>query len=110
MDYNRAGQALLEIVSEPDMRSGQDAAAYGAEIRRIMVFLGVSDGEMSVSDDSFGLSGTYAVLVLQLCTALDCMMTALLLSEAVSFVHLDQRLLWVDLNRLIQKLQNLTLL
>ena len=49
MDYNRAGQALLEIVSEPDMRSGQDAAAYGAEIRRIMVFLGVSDGEMSVS-------------------------------------------------------------
>ncbi len=49
MDYNRAGQALLEIVSEPDMRSGQDAAAYGAELRRIMVFLGVSDGEMSVS-------------------------------------------------------------
>jgi hypothetical protein len=49
VDYNRAGQALLEIVSEPDMRSGQDAAAYGAELRRIMVFLGVSDGEMSVS-------------------------------------------------------------
>lgn len=48
VDYNRAGQALLEIVSEPDMRSGQDAAAYGAELRRIMVFLGVSDGEMSV--------------------------------------------------------------
>lgn len=39
---------MLEIVSEPDMRSGQDAAAYGAELRRIMVFLGVSDGEMSV--------------------------------------------------------------
>ena len=52
MDYNRAGQALLEIVSEPDMRSGQDAAAYGAELRRIMVFLGVSDGEMSVSPSS----------------------------------------------------------
>ena len=49
VDYNRAGQALLEIVSEPDMRSGQEAAAYGAELRRIMVFLGVSDGEMSVS-------------------------------------------------------------
>jgi len=52
VDYNRAGQALLEIVSEPDMRSGQDAAAYGAELRRIMVFLGVSDGEMSVSSTS----------------------------------------------------------
>jgi len=34
VDYNRAGQALLEIVSEPDMRSGQDAAAYGAELHR----------------------------------------------------------------------------
>lgn len=52
VDYNRAGQALLEIVSEPDMRSGPDAAAYGAELRRIMVFLGVSDGEMSVSSTS----------------------------------------------------------
>ena len=56
VDYNRAGQALLEIVSEPDMRSGQDAAAYGAELRRIMVFLGVSDGEMSV-----GMHGTMFV-------------------------------------------------
>lgn len=52
VDYNRAGQALLEIVSEPDMCSGQDAAAYGAELRRIMVFLGVSDGEMSVSSST----------------------------------------------------------
>jgi aspartyl-tRNA(Asn)/glutamyl-tRNA(Gln) amidotransferase subunit B len=50
VDYNRAGIALLEIVSEPDMRTGQEAAAYGAELRRIMVFLGVSDCNMSVSD------------------------------------------------------------
>lgn len=41
-DYNRGGVPLLEIVSEPDMRSGAEAAAYGAELRRIMRFLGVS--------------------------------------------------------------------
>ncbi|KAL4458149.1 hypothetical protein ABPG75_013014 [Micractinium tetrahymenae] len=46
-DYNRGGVPLLEIVSEPDMRSGAEAAAYGAELRRIMRFLGVSDGNMA---------------------------------------------------------------
>lgn len=35
-DYNRAGTALMEIVSEPDMRTGREAAAYGAEIRRLV--------------------------------------------------------------------------
>ena len=47
-DFNRAGVPLLEIVSEPDMDSGAAAAAYGAEIRRIVRFLGVSDGNMQV--------------------------------------------------------------
>jgi len=47
VDFNRAGVPLLEIVSEPDMRSGKDAAAYGAELRRIMRFLGISDGNMA---------------------------------------------------------------
>ncbi len=47
-DYNRAGVPLLEIVSEPDMTSGIAAAAYGEEIRRIVRFLGVSDGNMQV--------------------------------------------------------------
>jgi aspartyl-tRNA(Asn)/glutamyl-tRNA(Gln) amidotransferase subunit B len=41
------GVPLLEIVSEPDMRSGRDAALYGAELRRIVRFLGVSDGNMA---------------------------------------------------------------
>ena len=49
VDYNRAGIPLLEIVSEPDMHTGQEAAAYGAELRRIMVYLGISDCNMSVS-------------------------------------------------------------
>ncbi len=46
VDYNRAGVPLVEIVSEPDMRSGEEAAAYAEEIRRIIRYLGVGDGNM----------------------------------------------------------------
>ncbi|QEY32785.1 Asp-tRNA(Asn)/Glu-tRNA(Gln) amidotransferase subunit GatB [Synechococcus sp. RSCCF101] len=46
VDYNRAGVALAEIVSRPDLRTGREAAEYAAEIRRIMRYLGVSDGNM----------------------------------------------------------------
>lgn len=45
-DYNRAGVPLAEIVSEPDLRSGQEAAEYAQELRRILRYLGVSDGNM----------------------------------------------------------------
>jgi Asp-tRNA(Asn)/Glu-tRNA(Gln) amidotransferase B subunit len=48
IDLNRAGVPLLEIVTEPDFRSGAEAAAYGEELRRIVRFLGISDGNMSV--------------------------------------------------------------
>jgi aspartyl-tRNA(Asn)/glutamyl-tRNA(Gln) amidotransferase subunit B len=46
VDYNRTGVALIEIVSEPDMRSGQEAAEYAQELRRIVRYLGISDGNM----------------------------------------------------------------
>jgi aspartyl-tRNA(Asn)/glutamyl-tRNA(Gln) amidotransferase subunit B len=46
VDYNRAGIPLVEIVSEPDIRSGVEAAEYAQELRRIMRYLGVSDGNM----------------------------------------------------------------
>nr|YP_002049015.1 aspartyl/glutamyl-tRNA amidotransferase subunit B [Paulinella chromatophora]B1X4D6.1 RecName: Full=Glutamyl-tRNA(Gln) amidotransferase subunit B, organellar chromatophore; Short=Glu-AdT subunit B [Paulinella chromatophora]ACB42805.1 aspartyl/glutamyl-tRNA amidotransferase subunit B [Paulinella chromatophora] len=46
IDYNRAGIALAEIVSKPDLRTGREAAEYASEIRRIMRYLGVSDGNM----------------------------------------------------------------
>ncbi|MFN3360921.1 MAG: Asp-tRNA(Asn)/Glu-tRNA(Gln) amidotransferase subunit GatB [Pseudanabaenaceae cyanobacterium] len=46
VDYNRAGVPLCEIVSEPDMRSGAEAAAYAQELRRILRYLGVCDGNM----------------------------------------------------------------
>ncbi|KAJ8615616.1 hypothetical protein MRB53_034988 [Persea americana] len=46
VDLNRAGVPLLEIVSEPDMRSGLEAAEYAAEIQRLVRYLGVSNGNM----------------------------------------------------------------
>ncbi|XP_010467088.1 PREDICTED: glutamyl-tRNA(Gln) amidotransferase subunit B, chloroplastic/mitochondrial [Camelina sativa] len=46
VDLNRAGVPLLEIVSEPDMRSGVEAAEYACEMQRIARYLGVSNGNM----------------------------------------------------------------
>ncbi|XP_050219098.1 glutamyl-tRNA(Gln) amidotransferase subunit B, chloroplastic/mitochondrial [Mercurialis annua] len=46
VDLNRAGVPLLEIVSEPDMRNGIEAAEYAAEIQRVVRYLGVSNGNM----------------------------------------------------------------
>ncbi|MCA1994286.1 MAG: Asp-tRNA(Asn)/Glu-tRNA(Gln) amidotransferase subunit GatB [Coleofasciculus sp. S288] len=46
VDFNRAGVPLIEIVSEPDLRSGQEAAEYAQELRRIVRYIGVSDGNM----------------------------------------------------------------
>ena len=46
VDYNRAGIALMEIVSEPDLRTGREASEYAQEIRRIVRYLGVGDGNM----------------------------------------------------------------
>lgn len=43
---NRAGVPLLEIVSEPDMRNGIEAAEYAAELQRLVRYLGVSNGNM----------------------------------------------------------------
>ncbi len=46
IDLNRAGTPLLEIVSEPDMRSAVEAVAYMKKIHSIVRYLGVSDGNM----------------------------------------------------------------
>ena len=46
VDYNRAGIALVEIVSKPDIRTGREASEYASEIRRTVRYLGVSDGNM----------------------------------------------------------------
>jgi aspartyl-tRNA(Asn)/glutamyl-tRNA(Gln) amidotransferase subunit B len=46
VDYNRAGVPLIEIVSEPDLRSAPQAAEFFARLRDILVWLGVNDGNM----------------------------------------------------------------
>ncbi|HSB77643.1 MAG TPA: Asp-tRNA(Asn)/Glu-tRNA(Gln) amidotransferase subunit GatB [Candidatus Methylomirabilis sp.] len=46
VDYNRSGVPLMEIVSEPDIRSAEEAAEYLRQLRAILVFLGVCDGNM----------------------------------------------------------------
>ena len=46
VDLNRSGTALIEIVGEPDLRSGADAAEYLRTLRDILVFLGVNDGNL----------------------------------------------------------------
>ena len=47
VDLNRAGVALLEIVTEPDMRSVEEAVAYGRALRDIIRYVGVNSGDMS---------------------------------------------------------------
>ena len=46
LDYNRAGTSLLEIVTEPDMETGEDAEAFIQNFRRLVRYLGVCDGNM----------------------------------------------------------------
>lgn len=46
IDLNRSGVALMEIVSEPDMRSPEEAAAYVKKLRTILMYLDTCDGDM----------------------------------------------------------------
>src|SRR5207237_4395878 len=46
VDYNRAGVPLCEIVSEPDIRSAEDAAEYVSAMRTMVRYLGIGDGNM----------------------------------------------------------------
>ena len=46
VDFNRAGVPLIEIVSEPDMRSVEEVRAYATKLRSILVYLGVNSGDM----------------------------------------------------------------
>jgi aspartyl-tRNA(Asn)/glutamyl-tRNA(Gln) amidotransferase subunit B len=46
LDYNRAGVSLLEIVTEPDMETGEEAELFIQQLRRMVRYLGVCDGNM----------------------------------------------------------------
>ena len=47
IDLNRAGTPLLEIVSEPELRNAKEAVAYLKKLHSLIVYLGISDGDMS---------------------------------------------------------------
>jgi aspartyl-tRNA(Asn)/glutamyl-tRNA(Gln) amidotransferase subunit B len=46
LDFNRSGIPLMEVVSEPDLRTPEEARAYGMELRAIVLALGVSDAKL----------------------------------------------------------------
>jgi aspartyl-tRNA(Asn)/glutamyl-tRNA(Gln) amidotransferase subunit B len=46
VDFNRSGVPLIEIVTEPDLRSGAEAAEFFARLRDILMWLGINDGNM----------------------------------------------------------------
>ncbi|MBC7171477.1 MAG: Asp-tRNA(Asn)/Glu-tRNA(Gln) amidotransferase subunit GatB, partial [Polyangiaceae bacterium] len=46
VDFNRAGTPLVEIVSEPELRSAAEAEAYLKKLREVLMFLGVNDGNL----------------------------------------------------------------
>ena len=46
LDFNRAGVALMEIISEPDLRSAEEAAEYLRKLRMILRYVGTCDGDM----------------------------------------------------------------
>ncbi|MES9962579.1 MAG: Asp-tRNA(Asn)/Glu-tRNA(Gln) amidotransferase subunit GatB [Candidatus Sedimenticola sp. 20ELBAFRAG] len=59
IDLNRAGTPLLEIVSEPDMRSAKEAVAYSRKIHQLVQYLGICDGNMQ--EGSFRVDANVSV-------------------------------------------------
>ena len=59
IDLNRAGTPLLEIVSEPDMRSAKEAVAYAKKIHQIVTYIGICDGNMQ--EGSFRVDANVSV-------------------------------------------------
>lgn len=59
IDLNRAGTPLLEIVSEPDLRSAQEAVAYAKKIHQLVRYIGISDGNMQ--EGSFRVDANVSV-------------------------------------------------
>lgn len=53
VDLNRAGTPLLEIVTEPDLSTGEEVATFGQELQRIVQFLGVSHAQMQMGHMRF---------------------------------------------------------
>ena len=59
IDLNRAGTPLLEIVSEPDLRSAREAVAYAKKIHQIVTYIGICDGSMQ--EGSFRMDANVSI-------------------------------------------------
>ncbi len=53
VDLNRAGTPLLEVVTEPDLSTGEEVATFGQELQKLVQFLGVSHGQMQMGHMRF---------------------------------------------------------
>ncbi len=60
VDLNRAGTPLIEIVSDPDMHSAQEAKAYAAELHRLMTYAGVTHGDLYQGNMRFDVNVSVA--------------------------------------------------
>ena len=60
VDLNRAGTPLIEIVSEPDMHSAAEAKAYTAELHRLMIYAGVTRGDLYQGNMRFDINVSIA--------------------------------------------------
>jgi len=58
IDCNRCGVPLIEIVSEPDIRTPQEAAAYLKKLRSVIACTGASDCRMNEEPDGYKLAGS----------------------------------------------------
>jgi aspartyl-tRNA(Asn)/glutamyl-tRNA(Gln) amidotransferase subunit B len=56
IDLNRAGTPLIEIVTEPDLRSAEEAVAFAKKLHAIVTALGISDGDMSQGSMRFDVN------------------------------------------------------
>jgi aspartyl-tRNA(Asn)/glutamyl-tRNA(Gln) amidotransferase subunit B len=56
VDYNRSGTPLVEIVSEPDMRTREEVSLYARQIQKIMRYVGTSDADMEKGQMRFDLN------------------------------------------------------
>jgi aspartyl-tRNA(Asn)/glutamyl-tRNA(Gln) amidotransferase subunit B len=95
VDYNRAGIPLVEIVSEPDLRSADEARAYAEELRAVLLALGVSDVNVSIRPVGHAEYGTKVEL-----KNLNSLRS---LHRAVAYEAERQRRVLADGGRLVQE-------
>ena len=99
LDYNRAGVPLIEIVSEPALHSAEEASAYLTEIRKLVRWIGVCDGNME--EGSLRCDANISVRL----KGQDKLGTRVEVKNLNSIKHL-RHAIDIEINRLISMLEN----